>query len=146
MISYLPDQVITAKVIAVIDGNTILVATSDNQEYLIILDGIDCPEFGQEFAEEAQAYTKKMLLRKKVTITIVGKDRKGNRLGIIQFKGGIFNHYLVREGLAWSRNDQESGILQEEAQVRKVGIWSQENPTPPWIFRRKQSMMAPKSR
>src|SRR5260221_11418328 len=75
------------KVVTVIDGNTFEMITSDNESYKIMLYGIDCPELGQEFGDKAKKLLEKMILDKNVSVKIQGKDRWGNRLGIILIDG-----------------------------------------------------------
>jgi micrococcal nuclease len=139
---------ITGKVVSVIDGNTIEVAASDGA-YRILLHGIDSPEPGQRFANEARQHLEKVLLGKTVFVQVQGKDRWGNRLGVIAIEGNADPRFeLLKEGLAWTseRNPlAELEAVKEEARENGKGLWKEENPTPPWIFRRQQSMMQPKS-
>jgi micrococcal nuclease len=54
---------------------------------------------------------------------------------------------LLRAGLAWPaerHNDPELESLKEEARQKNVGLWQEENPIPPWTFRREQTLSVPK--
>jgi micrococcal nuclease len=139
---------IAGKVVSVIDGNTIEVAASDGI-YRILLHGIDSPELGQSFADEAQQHLEKLLLDKIVSVQIQGKDRWGNRFGVIVIEGSTDPRFeLLKAGLAWTaeKNPQEElEVVKEKARENGKGLWKEENPAPPWIFRRQQSMMQPKS-
>ncbi len=132
----------------VIDGNTIEV-TSGNETYKVLLHGIDSPEPGQHYAEQAKKMLEHLLLKKDVTIVMYGKDRFGNRVGEIRIDGAADpRKKLVEEGLAWTSERepiQELESLREQARVQGKGLWREENPTPPWIYRRQQSMMVEKS-
>jgi micrococcal nuclease len=137
------------KVVNVIDGNTFEILNEDNEVIKFMLSEVDCPEIGQELAEEAKAYIEKMVLKKKVIVEVSGKDRWGNKLAIIRLKNGTSVHEaLLKEGLAWANEKSSSEVetLQVIAQQNKKGIWSTHEPTPPWIYRRKQTMLQPKSR
>ncbi len=140
---------LTGKVINVIDGNTIEMVAQDNETYKVMLFGIDCPEIGQEFADKARKFLEKIILDKNVNIKIQGKDRWGNRLGIILIDGKIDPRYeLLEAGLAWTaeRNPiDELESIKEKAKEKGKGLWKEQDPTPPWIYRRQQSMMQPKS-
>jgi len=35
--------------------------------------------------------------------------------------------------------------IKEKAKEKGKGLWKEQDPTPPWIYRRQQSMMQPKS-
>ena len=137
------------KVTSVVDGNTIIVTTSTQETYKILLHGIDSPDPGQEYAEQAKKFLERLLLTKAVTILMHGKDRYGNRIGDIHIDGTINpQKELVKAGLAWTSEKnpvEELESIKEEARLSGRGLWGEKAPTPPWVFRRQQSMMQPKS-
>jgi endonuclease YncB( thermonuclease family) len=136
---------LSGRVKSVIDGNTLEVEVSGNEVFTILLEGIDSPELGQEYGDHAKALLEKLTLQKKVTITFTGKDRKGNQLATVLLHGKVdVRLELLKEGLAWTaeRNplpDLES--VKESARQNTKGLWKQENPTPPWVYRRQQTML-----
>ena len=140
---------ITGKVISVIDGNTLEVIAEDNETYKILLHGIDCPEIEQEYGVKAKQLLEKLVLEKNVQVIIQGKDRWGNRLGVILVNGKTDPRFdLLKEGLAWTseRNPiEELEVLKEKARESSLGLWKEGTPTPPWIFRRQQTMTQFKS-
>ncbi|NOT74767.1 MAG: nuclease [Cyclobacteriaceae bacterium] len=133
----------------VIDGNTIEISADDHETYKVLLHGIDSPESGQDYAEQATKLLSKLLLKKSVTILIHGKDRLGNRLGEIRIDSGVDpRHELIKQGLAWTAEKNpisELESLKEEARLKGKGLWKDNNPTPPWIFRRQQTLTQQKS-
>ena len=141
---------LSGKVISVPDGNTIEVFANDNESYMIMLYGIDSPELSQEYGAKAQKFLQKIILNKKVTIKIQGKDRWGNRLGVILIDGKIDPRLeLLEAGLAWTaeRNPlEELESVKEKAREQGKGLWKEKDPTPPWIYRREQTMLEPKYR
>lgn len=144
-----PADQLSGKVVAVPDGNTIEILNEDKETVKIMLSNVDCPEQGQEYADEARAFTEKMVLKKKVVIQLAGKDRWGNKLGVVLLNNGKnLGHELVKAGLAWVKKDAEEALnnMQTEAKSGKIGLWTNDNPTPPWVYRRQQTMMAPKGR
>ena len=147
--SALAENELNGKVTAVIDGNTIEMIAEDNESYKIMLYGIDSPELGQEFGEKAKKFLEKMVLNKKVNVKIQGKDRWGNRLGIILIEGTNDPRYeLLEAGLAWTaeRNPiQALEAIREKAQEKGKGLWKEQDPTPPWVYRRQQTMTQLKS-
>jgi micrococcal nuclease len=141
-------EVISGKVVAVLDGNTLEVFTSENETYKILLYGIDCPELGQEFGERAKMFLEKLVLNKSVNAEIQGKDRWGNRLAIVLIDGKDPREELLQEGLAWTaeRNPIETfESMKEKAKQKGKGLWKDQEPTPPWIYRRQQTMTQFKS-
>ncbi len=145
------DDEVNAKVTAVLDGNTIQVSCfcEDNDVRKVSLAGIDSPELGQEFGEEARKFLEKMILRKDVVVKFMGKDRFGNYLAVVKINGKADPRIeLLKNGFAWTSEKNPSEALEQyrlEAQQKKRGLWKQENPVPPWTYRRQQSMLTPKS-
>lgn len=139
---------VTGKVINVIDGNTLEVLSSDNIAYKIVLAGVDCPELTQEFGLQAKKCLEKLLLQKNVVVQLQGKDRKGNHIAVVLKENMDPRINLLKEGLAWTAEKDPLPELEEyckSAREKGKGLWKEENPTPPWIYRRQQSMMQPKS-
>lgn len=137
------------KVTSIIDGNTLQVSGSDGQIYKLLLAGIDCPELNQAYGNEAKKCLEKLTLGKKVEFTVTGKDRMGNLLGVVLVNGKNDPRIqLLKDGLAWmdEKNTQSDlGSHLSTSQLKKKGLWSEENPTPPWIYRREESMSVAKS-
>ncbi len=142
-------EVFEAKVLAVVDGNTLEVKTAEGDVYTIMLSGVDSPELEQEFGNEARVFLEKLVLKKNVKVTLEGKDRWGNRLAVVWLKGVVdLRVELLKAGLAWTaeRNPlAELENVRKEAQERGKGIWASAEPTPPWIFRRQQTLLQEKS-
>lgn len=140
---------VKGKVIAVIDGNTLSIAGDDNQTHQVMLAGIDSPELDQEFGEKAKSFLEKIILKKEVTVKFTGKDRLGNYLAEVLVNGKEDPRIeLLKQGYAWTAEknpvpDFES--YRTWAQQKGKGLWKQENPTPPWTFRRQQTMLQAKS-
>lgn len=137
------------KVVAVIDGNTFQVRDHDKKLHKILLAGIDSPELDQDYGPEAKKFLEKLILHKDVTIVDKGKDKFGNPLVEVKIKGVKDPRLeLLKEGLAWpeeknTRTDLE--YLRESAQLRGKGLWKENNPTPPWVFRREQTLSSRKN-
>lgn len=132
----------------VIDGNTIEITTSQKETYKVLLHGIDCPDPGQPQAERATEYLSSLLLNKSVTIALHGRDRLGNRMGDIHIEGAPDpRHEMLKAGLAWTSEHQPDPVLEalkEQARQQNLGLWQEENPTPPWAYRRQQTMLEAK--
>jgi len=148
-VSLFAKEELSGKVATVIDGNTIEIVTSENETYKIMLHGIDCPELEQEYGEKAKKYLEKLLLNKSISVTIQGKDRLGNRLGVVLIGGSQDPRYeLLKEGLAWTSERNPIADLEqvkEQAREKGKGLWKEESPTAPWIFRRQQTLTQFKS-
>jgi len=139
----------TVKVIEVIDGNTLKVKTEAKDIFVIVLRGVDAPEVGQNYGNISKVAVEKRVLGKKVHLLSFGKDRFGNTLGEVRLKDGTWLHEeLLQQGLAWKSidNNNSKHIQYElESREKKIGLWSDTNPTPPWIFKRHKTLTTAKS-
>lgn len=137
-------------VVTILDGNTLEVRSSDNRKVVVLLYGIDCPELGQAFGDQAKSYLEKTLLNREVTVEFIKKDRVGNHYALVTTDIGVDPRIdLLREGLAWTLEDTRISDLEPYcsfAQQKKKGLWQESKPTPPWVYRRQQSMLQPKGR
>jgi endonuclease YncB( thermonuclease family) len=142
-------NIISGSVTKVIDGNTFEIKTSDNELVKILLYGVDCPEKGQAYYDEATKCLERILLKKNVNVEVMGKDRSGNSIGIVVTDKKVDPRIkLLVEGLAWTDEKEAEPQLElhkKSAAEKGKGIWAEKEPTPPWIYRRQQSMMQPKS-
>jgi micrococcal nuclease len=140
---------LNGKVISVIDGNTVEVLTPDNIRYKLLLYGIDSPELKQEYGDKAKKYLEKLALEKKVTVQVVGKDRWGNRMAVVLMEDGTDPRIeLLKEGLAWTSEHEPLADLEPYrswAKSKGKGLWKEGDPTPPWVFRRTQTMLEAKA-
>jgi len=148
-ISALPTtELVEAKVVTVVDGNTLEIKDQEGEVYRIVLSGIDSPELEQEFGSEAKAFLEKIVVKKNVKVQMEGKDRWGNRLAVVWVKGDVdLRVELLKAGLAWTAERNPDPTLENvriEAQEKGKGLWTSNEPTAPWIYRRQQSMMQAK--
>ena len=147
-VSVYAGEEISGKVKSVIDGNTLEIQDENNEIQIVLLAGIDCPELNQDYGDRAKLFLQKLALEKKVTFTVTGKDRWGKQLAIVMLNGKTdLRIEILKEGLAWTaeRNpSQELETVKESAKENSKGLWKQENPTPPWVYRRQQTMLQAK--
>lgn len=130
----------TGKVVGVIDGDTIEVMHYGKAER-IRLNGIDCPENHQAFGQKAKQFTSDLVFGKTVTVKCFNQDRYGRTLGeIILSDGKSLNKALISNGFAWwywiYSQDETLGYLEVGARNSKIGLWSDLDAIPPWLFRR----------
>lgn len=140
---------VVGKVVAVVDGNTLEISGPNDQIHKIVLSGVDSPELGQEFGSEAKKFLEKLLLSKDVTFQFTGKDRSGSSFAVVKINGKAdVRIALLKEGLAWTSEKNSENQLEAYktwAQRKGKGLWKQQNPVPPWTYRRQQSMSQAKS-
>jgi len=139
-----------AKVIRIIDGDTVIVSAYRNQ-LTIRLDAIDCPEDGQHWGDIAKYGLVKLIGGRRIRLEEFGVDKYGRTLATIyvQPRGSSewtnVNLRMVTLGHAWvSRHlnshlpidrRQELNRLESWARSKRVGLWRETNPVPPWKWR-----------
>ena len=126
------------KCVAVSDGDTISVMR-DGKAEKIRLYGIDCPEKRQAFGTQAKKFTSDMVFGKTVRVQATDTDRYGRRIGIVYVGKEMLNAKLIAAGMAWHykrySDNKALADLEKQARAKKIGLWSDSNPTPPWEYR-----------
>lgn len=143
-------ETIFGRVVGITDGDTIKVLTEDHTLFRVRLAEIDAPEKGQPYGRQAKEALSLLCFGKEATLEVSGKDRYGRLLAGVNCDGELANEMLVRKGYAWvyRRYSSRQELLDMEAQARamRIGIWSDSDVTPPWVWRKsaRSSSMAPK--
>jgi len=142
------DSKLMGTVVSVIDGNTLEIQSDNSRVVRVFLYGIDCPELGQAYGEKARICLQNILLNQQVVVEFVKRDRLGNHYAHVITEIGVDPRIdLLRQGLAWTIQDDAVAELEPYrsfAQQKRKGLWNESKPTPPWIYRREQSMLQPK--
>jgi len=153
-----------ARVVGVIDGDTITFLDGNQLQHRIRLAGIDAPEKDQPFGVRSLQSLTRMVLDNEVRIEPSKRDRRGRLVakvwvtpidlpctrtgdpcpktldvGRAQLTVGLAWHYEKYE-LEQPEEDRLAYAFEEqEARARKAGLWSDRDPTPPWVSRRSRS-------
>ncbi|OOH87673.1 hypothetical protein BMT54_09545 [Pasteurellaceae bacterium 15-036681] len=126
------------KVVGVSDGDTLTCLESKTQHKIRLLH-IDAPESGQPYGSNAKKALSDIVFGKNVTIASTGNDRYGRVLGIVYYGNINANLRLVEQGMAWAYRPQtraEYRFAQENARVRKIGLWQDKNAIEPLEWRK----------
>jgi len=128
----------SGKCISIADGDTIGVL-KDGREIKIRVDGIDCPESGQDFGGKAKSFTSDFCFGKQVFVRAKGLDKYGRTIARVIVDDKDLSLELVRTGLAWhyAKYSSDSVLAGAEriARLNGKGLWALINPLPPWDFR-----------
>jgi micrococcal nuclease len=124
----------------VADGDTVTVITANQTKLRIRMFGIDAPETpkgtkfpGQPYGKEAEAYLKRLVEGKRVTVEIYGVDRYQRLLSTIFVDAKDINLAMIEAGLAEVYRGPESGnpykpqyqAAEDTARSIKKGMWVQ---------------------
>ena len=133
---------ITAKVVRVLDGDTIEVLHNQHPER-IRLSGIDCPEKGQAFGKKAKQVASELAFGKEVTVQTYGHDKYTRTIGDVILPDGMnLSQELVKQGWCWWYRKYAPGDtvlegLETEAMEARKGLWADPQPVPPWEWRKR---------
>jgi endonuclease YncB( thermonuclease family) len=156
-----PAITLTGRVIGVHDGDTITVLDGDQRPEKIRLAGIDAPELGQPHGKRSKLALSEVVYRMEVRIDWDKRDRYGRIVGkvwVIHPTTGSpqtlcspkcpyvdVNLGQIQAGMAWwyrqyqgeqSPEDRKAyEVAETGARSKKVGLWVDPEPTPPWDWR-----------
>jgi endonuclease YncB( thermonuclease family) len=132
-------QEFTAKIIAVLDGDTVLVRREGGLVKIRLAE-IDAPEKAQTFGETSKRSLSDMVLGKQAKVVSQAVDQYGRLVAHLSVDGWDVNAEQIRRGMAWEYSNFHSNqaliALQNEAKQAPRGLWAQSNPTPPWEWRK----------
>ena len=143
----------TAKVLRVVDGDTVHVVNKAGKKLKVRLTGIDAPEKNQPYGLASTYKLTEMLINKWVLLkskpnngNIYSIDRYNRVLAKVIYDGRDINLFQVSSGYAWhfKRYQKQQSPLDRElyseaelnAQKNKLGLWGEKNPVAPWKWRK----------
>ncbi|ENC1606180.1 thermonuclease family protein [Escherichia coli] len=131
---------IQGNVIRVLDGDTLEIL-QDKKPVRVRLANIDAPEKKQPFGRWSASQLKDLVAGKPVTVQYLQTDRYNRILGRVYTADGTeANREQIRKGAAWVYPDYNKDYtlpaLQRDARALKRGLWADENPVPPWAWRK----------
>ncbi len=139
---------LTGKVVKTTDGDTRYVLDATRTQHKIRLAGIDAPERKQAYGLASRKNLASIVAGKQVTIEYKKRDRYGRIVGKVLLDGIDACLEQVKAGFAWhykkyqheqSLEDQRLyADAENQARNERLGLWRENNPNPPWEFRRLQ--------
>lgn len=125
----------------VVDGDS-LVVRNGTKKMEVRLWGIDAPEYDQPDSIPARNGLKKMVMGQKGLLYIKYQDRYGRYVSLLKIKDLNVNEAMVANGHSWvyDRYCREPVCLrwkhlQAEAKKQRRGLWSGNDPVPPWQWK-----------
>lgn len=140
-------QTIQGRVVGISDGDTLTLLTRMNEQVRVRLDGIDAPEKSQAYGQRSKESLSSKAYGREVLAECHKSDQYGRKICTVMVGGQNVNLSQVRDGMAWwyRHYQREQGSMaaqyqQAETYARqgKLGLWLDDNPQPPWEYRRGQ--------
>jgi endonuclease YncB( thermonuclease family) len=142
-------------VVGIADGDTLTILDASKQQHRIRINGIDAPEKRQAFGERSKQNLSTMAFQKDASLECHKTDRYGRKVCKVSVQPADcpscgktldIGHAQVIAGMAWwyrayskEQSTEDRGryeSAEDEARLRKRGLWQDKEPIPPWDFRR----------
>ena len=137
---------LTGRVVGIADGDTLTLLDATNTQHKIRLAGIDSPEKGQPFGQHCKRSLSDLAYDRAAKVESSKLDRYGRVIGKVLVDGQDMNLEQVRRGCGWhyKKYQNEQGLddrlsynaAEESARANKVGLWADQEPVPPWDWRK----------
>lgn len=147
-------ETVEGKVVAVSDGDTITVLDRDHRQIKIRLSGIDAPEKKQAFGQRSKQSLSRLVFNKEVRVEWHKRDKYKRTIGKVWVQPSDChecattldaNLAQLNTGMAWwyrqyakeqpVEDQNHYSAAEAEAQDRRIGLWADPNPMPPWEWR-----------
>ena len=143
LISSLSFAQISAKVIGIKDGDTILVLLENKTQKTLRLAEVDCPESGQPFGKNAKDFTSSQVFGKIISFVETDQDRYGRTIAKVYYDNGKYlSKEIIKNGLGWFyfkySNNKELEKLHYDAKEKKLGLWQDIKAISPYEWRQLQ--------
>ncbi len=136
----------TGRVVKITDGDTLYVLDANYKEHKIRLAGIDAPERKQAYGLASRKYLASIVAGQQVTVEYQKRDRYGRIVGKVLLDGIDACLEQVKVGFAWhyKKYQHEQSVedqklyadAENKARHERLGLWRENNPNPPWEYRR----------
>ncbi len=149
-------ETLTGRVVGIADGDTIAVLDANRQQHKIRLQGIDAPEKAQPFGQRSKENLSRLVFNKEVRVEWRKLDRYKRIVGKVWVQPASCptcpmtldaGHAQITVGLVWwyrkyadEQEPEDRGAYEfseQEARAKRVGLWSDADPVPPWDWRRR---------
>lgn len=146
---------LNGRVVGVADGDTITVLDANHQQHKIRLAGIDAPEKDQPFGQRSKQAMSALVFGKEVDVQWNKHDKYKRIVGKVMVQPSdcptcpkTLDSSLAQltVGLAWwyqkyakEQSPEDAGryeFAEHEARAKRVGLWVDGHPAPPWDWRK----------
>ena len=109
------------RVVAITDGDTLTILTTDRVQHRVRLAGIDTPEKRQPFGQVAKNHPSSLVNGQTVTVNYYKRDRYGRIVGKVLTNGADADLRQIEAGLAWhyKQYQNEQNALSGHATPRR---------------------------
>ena len=154
-------EIMEGRVVRIVDGDTLVVLDADKIQHRVRLTGIDTPERGQPFGNRAKQNLARLAGGQGARIDWYKKDRWNRLIGTVWIQSPDTSCQeeecpktldagmsQITQGLAWhfkryaheqpEEQREQYSFAEYEARAKRVGLWSDPHPIPPWEWRKRK--------
>lgn len=104
-------------IIAIKDGDTVVVLLEGNVQKTLCLAEVDCPENSQPFVKNAKQFTSDQIFGKQINFIETDADRYGRTISKIYYDNKYLSAQIIKAGLGWwyyhYSNDKNLKMLED---------------------------------
>jgi micrococcal nuclease len=131
------------------DGDTLVVKDAKGKNVTVRFACIDAPEKNQAQGQESKKNLERLIAEAGNRV-VVDRDQYGRTVALVRTKKGNQTSLLqlkqITAGLAWPYEQfasrcpvwNEIKDAADTTKQKRIGIWTKQNPVPPWEFRKEQ--------
>ena len=130
------------------DGDSFVVRAEDGRRVTVRLSAIDAPEKVQAHGDSSRRALLALLDKQLLTIIPIKRDPYGRTVakvlvgeldvGLEQVRVGMAWHYRRYESEQSPQDRRDYATAERRARAERLGLWADEQPTPPWRYREEQ--------
>lgn len=128
------------------DGDSFRLRLPAGGEIRVRIGGIDAPELGQPYADDARDHLRLLMGADRLVIDAYKTDPFGRYVATVYARGHDLGLAQVADGMAWhfirySREQtpeqrRDYAAAEQRARSRAIGLWAGPQPLAPWSYRR----------
>jgi endonuclease YncB( thermonuclease family) len=137
-------ETLRGRVVEIADGDTLTLLV-ERQRYPIRIASIDAPDRFQAWGDRSRTNLSRLALNQLAIANCAEQGQAADRVCTVVVNTRDLGLEQIQDGMAWYRSpltaqsgDAQSAYAHAElmAKLRRLGLWSEINPVPPWMFRR----------
>lgn len=120
------------------DGDSVKIMDG-SIEYKLRINHIDAPERNQAYGKKSRRALMQLCKDATIEVVITSTDQYQRQLGDLYCNQQDVSTYMISNGYAWfyKRYSKRKALAQVEENARKskLGLWQDDQPIPPWVWR-----------